>query len=126
LIDLVRQFIKAGADKTPCCAICLIAYRFNAVRAVQAYLMYWSCTVTNTFRVVTDFEWFDRGADTLAKECTSSFSNKACHPQRRFTEAQSNRFQAPHQGRVKRISKHMLQSKSILNHDSSVANRFGD
>ena len=26
-------------------------------RKSQAYLVYWSCTVTNIFRVAVDFEW---------------------------------------------------------------------
>ena len=33
----------------------------------QAYLVYWSCTVTNTFRVVIDFKWL-KEALTLLQE----------------------------------------------------------
>ncbi|DBA82071.1 TPA: hypothetical protein ACH3X2_006815 [Trebouxia sp. C0005] len=90
----------------------------------QAYLVYWSCTVTNVFRVVVDYEWLTE-ALTLLQEINNHFLKQGMSPSVVFyMGTQAAGLRRLTKSRVKKISKHMIQSKCVLNHDSSVANRF--
>ena len=80
----------------------------------HAYLVYWSCTVTNVFRAVIDCEWLTE-ALTLLQEVNIHFLKQGISPSVEFyssTEATDLRHLT--KSRVKRISKHMIQSKSVL------------
>ena len=90
----------------------------------QAYLVCWSCTVTNVFRVVIYYEWLTE-ALTLLQEINIHFLKQGMSPPMEFySGTQATDLRHLTKSRVRRVSKHMIQSKSVLNHDSSVANRF--
>ena len=92
----------------------------------QAYLVYWACTVTHTFRVVLDVEWLTM-ALTLLQEVNVQFLRQGMSPSEEFYSSEAaTDLRSLTKKRIKRISKDMTQSESMLNHDSSVANKFLD
>jgi len=88
--------------------------------------MYWSCTVTHIFRMVIGFEWLTE-ALTLLQEINIQFLKQGMPPSGEiYRGTEATIFRHLTKSRVKKISKHMIQSKSVLNLDSSVANSFED
>lgn len=90
----------------------------------QAYLVYWACTVTHTFRVAMDVEWLTM-ALTLLEKINMQFLRQGMSPSEEFyLSPEATDLRSLTKKRVKRISKDMIQSESVLNHDSSVADKF--
>ncbi len=90
----------------------------------QAYLVYWSCTVTNVFRVVIDYEWLTE-ALTLLQEVNIHFLEQGMSPSVEFNSGtQATDLRHLTKSRVRRVSKHMIQSKSVLNHDKQCCKQI--
>jgi hypothetical protein len=68
----------------------------------------------------------DRGADTLARNQHPVSQTRHATLRGDYRGTEATIFRHLTKSRVKKISKHMIQSKSVLNHDSSVANSFED
>ncbi len=78
----------------------------------QAYLVYRSCTFTNVLRVVIDYEWLTE-ALTLLQKINTHFLKQGMSPLVEvYSGTQAADLRHLTKSRVKRISKHMIQSKS--------------